>query len=192
MNIYCLFLQGDSISQWWQWQGPHTPNHSSGTKQIHGQFHGSTATLKANVVRTSSLKDQRQNLSFVNNQSEDEDDDDVFVTADPIRGQHVTVKSAIISTTNPYCTSARVSKRRFHNSSNLSKSANNSNNRSTTTTRWEVSSTAIEASAPSPSSESSSDSSLVLSSSSASSTTSHSPLANTSASILSHDQVHSF
>ena len=103
----------------------------------------------------------------------DEDDDDVFVTADPIRGQHVTVKSAIISTTNPYCTSARMPKNR-RNGQNIIAKCNKS---------W------VETSAPSPSSDSS-DSSLALSSSS--STSSHSPHANnnsTSASILSHDQV---
>ena len=120
----------------------------------------------------------------------EDEDDDVFVTADPIRGQHVTVKSAIISTTNPYCTSARVSKRRFHNSRIIT-TASAASNRG-----WDGGSGSgggtvqVEASAPSPSSDSS-DSSLVLSSS-ASSTSSHSPNANNgsaSASILSHDQV---
>ena len=119
---------------------------------------------------------------------DEDDDDDVFVTADPIRGQHVTVKSAIISTTNPYCTSARASKRRFHNSRIVT----------TSSARWGDSGGSsgsggqVETSAPSPSSDSS-DSSLVLLSSSASSTSgSHSPNANNgsaSASILSHDQV---
>ena len=171
-------LQGDSISQWWQWQqqqqnnvtgpGSHVP---TSTK---GHLHGSTTTLKANVVRTSSLKDS----SKYHPNPEDSDDeygenDDVFVTADPVRGQHVTVKSAIISTTNPYCTAARVSKRRFGHP-----------NRSTT--RWDVSSGNVETSAPSPSSDSS-DSSLVLSSGSSSG--SHSPHTHaTSASVLSHDQ----
>ena len=168
-------MQGDSISQWWQWQqsgSGHVPPTAK------GQLHGSTTTLKANVVRTSSLKDsgsKYQNRENPDNDEEDSDNDDVFVTADPVRGQHVTVKSAIISTTNPYCTAARVSKRRFHQ------------NRSTT--RWDVSSGNVETSAPSPSSDSS-DSSLVLSS--GSSTGSHSPHAinnSTSASILSHDQV---
>ena len=109
-------------------------------------------------------------------------------------GQHVTVKSAIISTTNPYCTSARVSKRRFHNSRVIT-TASVASNRG-----WDGGSGSgggsgggtvqVETSAPSPSSDSS-DSSLVLSSS-ASSTSSHSPNANNgsaSASILSHDQV---
>lgn len=128
---------------------------------------------------------------FLDRQDDLEDeDDDVFVTADPIRGQHVTVKSAIISTTNPYCTSARVSKRRFHNSRIIT-TASAASNRG-----WDGGSGSgggtvqVEASAPSPSSDSS-DSSLVLSSS-ASSTSSHSPNANNgsaSASILSHDQV---
>jgi len=181
--------QGDSISQWWQWQGTQTtgtggtPNGS--TKTSSSQHHGSTTTLKANVVRTSSLKERHNDRQ---DDLEDEDDD-VFVTADPIRGQHVTVKSAIISTTNPYCTSARVSKRRFHNSRIIT-TASAASNRG-----WDGGSGSgggtvqVEASAPSPSSDSS-DSSLVLSSS-ASSTSSHSPNANNgsaSASILSHDQ----
>ena len=174
-------LQGDSISQWWQWQqqqqnnvtgpGSHVP---TSTK---GHLHGSTTTLKANVVRTSSLKDSVSKYQQNPADSDDDDDygenDDVFVTADPVRGQHVTVKSAIISTTNPYCTAARVSKRRFGHP-----------NRSTT--RWDVSSGNVETSAPSPSSDSS-DSSLVLSSGSSSG--SHSPHTHaTSASVLSHDQ----
>lgn len=167
--------QGDSISQWWQWQQSGTPHASASNKGHITNLSGSTTTLKANVVRTSSLKDNsKYSRGHPDRESDDSDaDDDVFVTADPVRGQHVTVKSAIISTTNPYCTAARVSKRRFHQ------------NRSTT--RWDVSSGNVETSAPSPSSDSS-DSSLVLSSSS-SSTGSHSPHAiNTSASILSHDQ----
>jgi len=175
--------QGDSISQWWQWQGTQTTGTGGTPKTSSSQHHGSTTTLKANVVRTSSLKerhnDRQDNL--------EDEDDDVFVTADPIRGQHVTVKSAIISTTNPYCTSARVSKRRFHNSRIIT-TASAASNRG-----WDGGSgggtVQVEASAPSPSSDSS-DSSLVLSSS-ASSTSSHSPNANNgsaSASILSHDQ----
>ena len=44
---------------------------------------------------------------FLDRQDDLEDEEDnVIVTADPIRGQHVTVKRAIISTTNPHCTSA--------------------------------------------------------------------------------------
>ncbi len=169
-----LKLQGDSISQWWQWQGS-TPKSVRQSRPPLNQ-----ACHKANVVRTSSLKAERNNPNF-DNYEDDDEDDDVFVTADPVRGQHVTVKSAIISTTNPYCTSARVSKRRFHNSGVVSVVSNS------TKTRWDVSNNSVESSAPSPSSDSS-ESSLVLSSS-ASSTSSHSPHANTSASILSHDQV---
>jgi len=181
--------QGDSISQWWQWQGG-THATSNGTKTTPGQHHGSTTTLKANVVRTSSLKERQNDRPDDPEDDDEDDDDDVFVTADPIRGQHVTVKSAIISTTNPYCTSARVSKRRFHNSRIVT----------TSSARWGDSGGSsgsgglggqVETSAPSPSSDSS-DSSLVLLSSSASSTSgSHSPNANNgsaSASILSHDQ----
>ena len=140
-----FFFQGDSISQWWQWQPPKGSSN-----------HGSTTTLKANVIRTNSLKEKGHSFQ----DDDDDDDDEVFVTADPVRGQHVTVKSAIISTTNPYCTSSRVPKKR-------------------------ISARAVEASAPSPSSESS-ESSLVLSS--ASSTSSHSAHANPG-SIVSHDQV---
>jgi len=179
--------QGDSISQWWQWQGTQTTGAGGGggTKTSSSQHHGSTTTLKANVVRTSSLKERHNDR---HEEIEDEDDD-VFVTADPIRGQHHQVKSAIISTTNPYCTSARVSKRRFHNSRIVTTSSAAS---VAVSTRWDASGGSggpVETSAPSPSSDSS-DSSLVLSSS-ASSTSSHSPNANNnsaSASILSHDQ----
>ena len=169
-------LQGDSISQWWQWQQQQQQNNTGHVPaSTKGHLHGSTTTLKANVVRTSSLKDSVSKYQQNPADSDDDDygeNDDVFVTADPVRGQHVTVKSAIISTTNPYCTAARVSKRRFGHP-----------NRSTT--RWDVSSGNVETSAPSPSSDSS-DSSLVLSS--GSSTGSHSPHATTSASVLSHDQ----
>ena len=63
-----FYLQGDSIAQWWQWQPPK------------GSNHGSTTTLKANVVRTNSLKETGHTF-----QDEDEDDE-VFVTADPVRG----------------------------------------------------------------------------------------------------------
>ena len=169
-------LQGDSISQWWQWQQQqqsNTPGSASHVQSTKGHHHGSTTTLKANVVRTSSLKDSSKYHANPEDSEDNDENDDVFVTADPVRGQHVTVKSAIISTTNPYCTAARVSKRRFQ-----------TQNRSTT--RWDVSSGNVETSAPSPSSDSS-DSSLVLSS--GSSTGSHSPHAiTTSASVLSHDQ----
>ena len=106
----------------------------------------------------------------------------MFVTADPVRGQHVTVKSAIISTTNPYCTTSRAASKK--NKRVLQQHSNN--NIRAVPVSVTSSNNAVENSAPSPSSESS-ESSLVLSSS-ASSTSSHSVHANPG-SIVSHDQV---
>lgn len=82
--------QGESVSQWWQWHGTTAANNDR---------------PRSGIVRTSSLKDARD--------GNPEGSDDVFVTADHHPGKQQ-VKSAIISTTNPYCTTARVSKSRKH------------------------------------------------------------------------------
>ncbi len=99
--------QGDSVSQWWHWNG-------SGSRD------STPAGSRATVARSSSLKGvvgRKQQQGRDDWGEEDEDDDEVFVTADPIRGGAqgggVTVKSAmIVSATNPYCTGVRVHKRR--------------------------------------------------------------------------------
>ena len=94
--------QGDSVSQWWSWQQqqqqPTTP--SSTLKR-------ESRPNKVSVIRSGSLKEE---LRPEPPRPNDDDEEDGFVRADPVRGQHVTVKSAIISTTNPYCTGARVPK----------------------------------------------------------------------------------
>ena len=89
--------QGDSVSQWWAWQQA-TP--TSTLKR-------ESRPPKVTVFRSGSLKEE---LRHEPQRTGDDDEEDGFVRADPIRGQHVTVKSAIISTTNPYCTGARVPK----------------------------------------------------------------------------------
>jgi len=83
--------QGDSISQWWSWQ--------QGTPQEDSPLG------KPTIFRSGSLKEEiRQNPE------NSEVKDDGFVQADLVRRQQVTVKNAIISTTNPYCTGARAPK----------------------------------------------------------------------------------
>ena len=89
--------QGDSVSQWWAWQQG-TP-----TSTLKRE---SRPTTKVTVIRSGSLKEEFRHEP----QRDEEEEEDGFVRADPVRGQHVTVKSAIISATNPYCTGARVPK----------------------------------------------------------------------------------
>ena len=122
--------QGDSVSQWWHWNGSgsrdSTPNRSQGNS-------------RAAVARSSSLKGilgrrHNRDSSAAGNEWEEEEedgeDDDVFVRVDPILGraaadgammggasgsQAVTVKSASIvsaAARNPYCTGARASKKK--------------------------------------------------------------------------------
>ena len=95
MKYYFQSLLGDSVSQWWQWQG--------GSRD-------STPAASRQVMRSSSLKGNL-NHDDLDDEDEDEDDDDdgeVFVTADPIRAkQSHQVKSAMI--VSAYCTTARAS-----------------------------------------------------------------------------------
>lgn len=104
--------QGDSVSQWWSWQQG-TP--ISTLKREPQQ-------TKPCVIRRGSLKEDLHHVLVVPKGVAEEEEDDGFVRADPVRGQQVMVKSAIISTTNPYCTGARVpkvKKKTVHYSDNL-------------------------------------------------------------------------
>ena len=91
--------QGDSVSQWWAWQQG-TP--TSTLKR-------ESRATKVTVFRSGSLKEELRH-DPTQSAGAEEPEEDGFVRADPVRGQHVTVKSAIISTTNPYCTGARAPK----------------------------------------------------------------------------------
>lgn len=94
--------QGDSVSQWWSWQQQQTTATPTSTLKRESR------PPKVSVIRSGSLKEELR--PEPQRPTGDEDEEDGFVRADPVRGQHVTVKSAIISTTNPYCTGARVPK----------------------------------------------------------------------------------
>ena len=88
--------QGDSISQWWQWNG-------SGSRS------STPISSRAAVVRSTSLKSDLNRRGRI----EDDDDDEVFVKADTVRTAAISsqVKSAmIVSAANPYCTGARLVK----------------------------------------------------------------------------------
>jgi hypothetical protein len=90
--------QGDSIAQWWQWQGSSPPP--------------SSCTGSRPVARSTSLKGDLGQRPRNGHEDEDEDDE-VFVTADPLvrAMQSGQVKSAmIVSASNPYCTGARTKK----------------------------------------------------------------------------------
>jgi hypothetical protein len=91
--------QGDSVSQWWAWQQTAATPTSTLKRE--------PRAAKASVFRSGSLKEEMRPEPP---RPEEDEEEDGFVRADPVRGQHVTVKSAIISTTNPYCTGARVPK----------------------------------------------------------------------------------
>ncbi len=85
--------QGDSVAQWWQWTGS-------------GSSREATPNGRRGVIRSSSLKGALSGQ--IRADEEDDDEDDVFVTADPIRKQSSQVKSAMIVSNNPYCTGVRV------------------------------------------------------------------------------------
>ncbi len=89
--------QGDSIAQWWQWQGSH------------GSHQGRP------VARSTSLKGDLSQRCGRNagDEDEEEDEDEVFVTVDPLvrAKQSGQIKNAmIVSAANPYCTGARTKK----------------------------------------------------------------------------------
>ncbi len=90
--------QGDSISQWWQWQG--LPQ-------------SETPPPRPSVARSCSLKSAVPHTRNNQHNQQDDDDDDVFVTADAVRSREGVVRSAMIvsaASANPYCTSARRSR----------------------------------------------------------------------------------
>ena len=132
--------QGDSISQWWHWQGSRDSTPVTGSRP---------------VVRSSSLKDDLNHRS----RQEEEEDDEVFVTADPIRRTNVKeVKSAmIVSAVNPYCTGVRTSKTRKkrslskRSSSDWGEVTQTSTPRKPTTPEWTPATTAATSELSTPS-----------------------------------------
>jgi hypothetical protein len=77
---------GDTVSQWWSWQQPTTTPTSTLKRE--------SRPAKPSVIRSGSLKEEMR--PEPERQSPDDDEEDGFVRANPVRGQHVTVKSAII------------------------------------------------------------------------------------------------
>jgi len=69
------------------------------------QVSTSTPIKKATVLRTSSLKEHQPSKEV-----EDEDEENNFVRANPVHDRRLHVKSAVISSTNPYCTTSRALK----------------------------------------------------------------------------------
>jgi len=91
--------QGDYVSQWWSWQQGVTLSALKPESQN---------PLKSTTVRRrGSLKEESLHIKT---SPHGDDEECGFVRADPIRGHQMMVKSAIISTTNPYCTGARIPK----------------------------------------------------------------------------------
>lgn len=111
------------MSQWWQWNGTNSRNSSPGLK----------GSRSATVIRSTSLKSDLNHIPTKAGEfDDDEEDDDVFVTADPIRNASVSrVKSAmIVSAVNPYCTGVRTNKNRLPNNPNKVKKTQSSESNS--------------------------------------------------------------
>ena len=112
---------GNSVSQWWQWSG----ETSGGVGDKPQPVTLRSCKTRRSVIRTGSLKEGAGNSGATppgggGRESGSEDEDDVFVRADPVvnsRDKRVMVKSAIISSTanNPYCTNARTTSRAKQN-----------------------------------------------------------------------------